>query len=222
MSQVQSVGWDPAKGRGLESTQKTFSNRQLCLLKQYGDIRLTNEVPKTLWAKVLLSPGCRVENKTVFITEGWDSSPWEDSSSVLGEWIKFDLASTWSLKWQTDELVTVLLLWQTLQKTTQRERIVLLTISDAQSIMERGQGGEQQLLHGGRGWGERKTERFSFLFYSVWIPRLKKVPPTSGGSSPFVNPETPSRTQLPETCFPNLLYTSPSNQVDNQEKETVK
>lgn len=88
--------------------------------------------------------------------------------------------------------------------------------------MERGQGGEQQLLHGGRGWGERKTERFSFLFYSVWIPRLKKVPPTSGGSSPFVNPETPSRTQLPETCFPNLLYTSPSNQVDNQEKETVK
>lgn len=88
--------------------------------------------------------------------------------------------------------------------------------------MERGQGGEQQLLHGGRRWGERKTERFSFLFYSVWIPRLKKVPPTSGGSSPFVNPETPSRTQLPETCFPNLLYTSPSNQVDNQEKETVK
>lgn len=70
--------------------------------------------------------------------------------------------------------------------------------------------------------GEGGDREILFLLCSVWIPSLKKGPPTSGGSSPLVNPETPSRTQLPESCFPNLLYTSPSNQVDNQEKETLK
>lgn len=222
MSQVQSVGWDPAKGRGLESTQETFSNRQLCLLKQYGDIRLINEVPKMLWAKVPSSPGCRVENKTVFITEGWDSSPWEDSSSVLGEWIKFDLASTWSLKWQTEWISHCLVaVTNTPENNSERENSSAHYFRCSVHYRERA-GWRATATSWWKGMGERETERFSFLFYSVWIPSLKKVPPTSGGSFPLVNPETPSRTQLPETCFPNLLYTSPSNQVDNQEKETLK
>lgn len=49
----------------------------------------------------------------------------------MGELIEFDLLNFGAKSDRLNELVTVLLLRQTLQKTTQRERIVLLTISGA-------------------------------------------------------------------------------------------
>lgn len=88
-----------------------------------------------------------------------------------------------------------------------RKEILWLTLSDAPVHYGReGWVEKNSYFNGGRRESGGVMNFSSFLFYSVWIPSLRRVPPTSGGSSPLVNSTTRNTLKDPGR---DLLYKSP-------------